>query len=138
MKMLTILGGVAWLSVVLATGTFAEMKGGEPGTSKNPEDNVPEEIQRSTPSGGLDASQGDSGSGPGTRSDELSGMKHEKAVKEGHAELEKNVEETHGGSAAAAAEELQEEGMKKSHKGISAETDSSKKMKKKAMKKKAE
>ena len=51
MKMIAILGGVACLSVVLGTGAFAEMKGGEPGTSKNPEDNVPEKIQRSAPSG---------------------------------------------------------------------------------------
>lgn len=131
MKMLTILGGVACLSVVLVTGTFAEMKGGKSGTSKNPEGNVPEEIQRSTPSGALDASQGDSGSGPGTRSQELTGMDDVESGKKGHAKKGKNVEETHGGSAAAAAEELQEESMKKSNKGISSETSSSKKAKKK-------
>lgn len=131
MKMFTILGGVACLGVVLGTGAFAEMKGGEPGTSKNPEDNVPEKIQRSAPSGEKSLP---GGSGPGTRSEELTGMEDVEAVKKGHAKPGENVEETHGGKAAAAAEELQEESMKKSHKGISSETSKSKK----AMKKKAE
>ena len=59
-------------------------------------------------------------------------MKHEKAVKEGHTELEKNVNKTHGGGAALAAEELQQKSREKSHKGIA--TQSSKEGKKKPVK----
>lgn len=128
MKMIAILSGIACLSVVLATGTFAEMKGGESGTSTKPEGNVPEKIQRSAPSG-EESLPG--GSGPGTRSEELTGMEDVEAGKKGHAKSGENVDETHGGKAAEAAEELQEENMKKSKKGISSETSSSKKAKKK-------
>ena len=105
MNSIKIMIGVVGISLLLGTGTFAEMVGGEPGTSKNPKSNVPDQIQRSSPSGEA-ALPG--GSGPGDRSDALTGMKHEKAVKEGHAELEKNVNKTKGGGAAMAAEELQE------------------------------
>src|SRR6185295_13091461 len=65
MNKIRILVGVACVSVFLATGAFAEILGVQPGTSDNPKDNVPNEIQRD----GTTASPG--GSGPGTRSDEL-------------------------------------------------------------------
>src|SRR5678816_823849 len=89
------------------------------GISANPKDNVPKEIQRGTPSGeaaGLD------GSGPGTRSDELAGMKMEKPEPVTRQELEQNAE--NGGGAALAAEDLNEKrkntskpGMKSKHSG---------------------
>lgn len=119
MNVLTVLGGVACLSVLLGTGAWAEIVGGEPGTSENPKDNVPTEIQRSNESG----SDEGSGSGPGSRSDALSGMKKEKAVKEGHEALEKNAKQTHEGGAAVAAEDLEQQGEEKlSHKGGAAKT----------------
>lgn len=120
MKALQVIGGVACLSLLVGTGAFAEMVGGEPGTSKNPKDNVPQSIQRSTPSGFDEDSQRDSG--PGERSDALTGMKQEKPVKEGHAQLEKNVNKTHAGGAAMAAEELQMKSHQKTQKGISAQS----------------
>ncbi|PJA77640.1 MAG: hypothetical protein CO149_08405 [Nitrospirae bacterium CG_4_9_14_3_um_filter_51_5] len=113
-----VLGGVACLSLLLGTGALAEMVGGEPGTSKNPKDNVPKEIQRDTPSGG---DFGKGGSGPGSRSDALTGMKKEKAVGVTEEGLEQNVDKTHEGGAAVAAEELKEEG-EKSQKDISAQS----------------
>jgi len=58
------------------------------------------------------------GSGPGARSDELTGLKHEKPVKEGLEELETNVQKTHGGAAAMAAEERKLKSLEKSKKGI--------------------
>lgn len=131
MNVSKILGGVACLSLLLGTGALAEMVGGEPGTSKNPKDNVPQEIQRDTPSGG-DFGQG--GSGPGDRSDALSGMEKEKAVEVTEQGLEQNAEKTHEGGAAVAAEELKEKSMEKSDKDISAQ--SSHKGMKKDMKKK--
>lgn len=119
MNVSKILGGVACLSLLLGTGALAEMVGGEPGTSKNPKDNVPQEIQRDTPSGG-DFGQG--GSGPGDRSDALSGMEKEKAVEVTEQGLEQNAEKTHEGGAAVAAEELKEKSMEKSDKDISAQS----------------
>ncbi len=52
MNKMHILSGVACVSVFLATGAFAEILGVQPGTSDNPKDNVPKEIQRATPGGG--------------------------------------------------------------------------------------
>lgn len=132
MNVCKVLGGVACVSLLLGTGALAEIVGGEPGTSKNPKDNVPQEIQRDTPSGG---DFGKGGSGPGDRSDALSGMKKEKAVGVTEEGLAKNVEKTHEGGAAMAAEDLKEkEGMEKSHKDISAQS-AHKDMKKKHSKK---
>ena len=48
MNKLRILSGVACVSVFLATGAVAEILGVQPGTSANPKDNVPAEIQRNT------------------------------------------------------------------------------------------
>lgn len=134
MNVCKVLGGVACVSLLLGTGALAEIVGGQPGTSKNPEDNVPAKIQRST-SGGPEENFSD-GSGPGTRSDELVGTKKmvpDPVTKE---ELEQNVEKTHEGGAAVAAEELREKGDK-SHKDISAQS-SEKDMKKKLPKKELE
>ena len=126
MNVCKVLGGVACLSLLLGTGALAEMVGGEPGTSKNPKDNVPQEIQRDTPSGG---DFGKGGSGPGDRSDALSGMKKEKAVGVTEQGLEQNAEKSHEGGAAVAAEDLKLKGQK-SQKDISAQS-SHKGMKKK-------
>lgn len=118
MNVCKVLGGVACVSLLLGTGALAEIVGGEPGTSKNPEDNVPAKIQRSTVGGSENFADG---SGPGTRSDDLVGTKKmvpDPVTKE---ELEQNVEKTHEGGAAVAAEELMEEG-EKSHKDISAQS----------------
>src|SRR6185295_16697084 len=71
MNKIRILVGVACVSVFLATGAFAEILGVQPGTSDNPKDNVPTEIQRATPGGGT---FGEGGTGPGTRSKALTGM----------------------------------------------------------------
>jgi hypothetical protein len=97
-------------SLFLATGALAEIKGKEPGTSANPKDNVPKDIQRSA----LGESEYPGGTGAGTRSDELVGMKKEKPDKVTEQELDKNVEKTHGGKAAIAAEELHKEGQSES------------------------
>ena len=107
------MSGVACLSVLLATGAMAEILGVQPGTSDNPKDNVPKEIQRD---GGT---VGPGNSGPGTRSDELVGMKKEKSEPITLQELEQNVEKTQGGGAAIAAEDLRKESMVKSDKDIS-------------------
>ncbi len=131
MNVSKVLGGVACLGLLLGTGAWAEMVGGEPGTSDNPKDNVPAKIQRST-AGDPEGNFAD-GSGPGTRSDELVGMKKEvpePVTKEG---LEQNAEKTHEGGAAVAAEELKEK-SDKSHKDIAAQS-SAKDMKKKLPKK---
>jgi len=104
MNPLKVLVSILGLSVLLGTGAFAEILEGEPGTALNPKDNVPEQIQRSDP-----YFKGDDlpdGSGPGSRGDVLTGLKHEKPVKEGLKELEENVQKTHAGAAAMAAEEL--------------------------------
>jgi hypothetical protein len=113
MNRVQVLSGVACMSVLLATGAMAEILGVQPGTSDNPKDNVPKEIQRD---GGI-VSPGVSG--PGTRSDELVGMKKEKPEPVTLQELEQNVEKTHGGGAAIAAENLKEKSMEKSNKDIS-------------------
>ena len=91
---------------------MAEILGVQPGTSDNPKDNVPKEIQR-------DGGTGPGGSGPGTRSDELVGMKKEKPEPVTLRELEQNVEKTQGGGAAIAAENLKEKSMVKSATDIS-------------------
>ncbi len=106
MNKVQIWGGVVCVSVFLATGALAEILGVQPGTSGNPKDNVPQEIQRSTPGGGT---FGQGGTGPGTRSDALTGgMKKEKPEPVTRQELEQNVEKTQGGGAALAAEDLNE------------------------------
>ena len=113
MNRVHVLGGVACLSLLLATGAMAEILGVQPGTSDNPKDNVPKEIQRDggTVSPGI--------SGPGTRSDELVGMKQEKPEPITLQDLEQNVEKTQGGGAAIAAEDLKKEGVVKSDKDLS-------------------
>ncbi len=63
------------------------------------EENVPENIQRSTPS----AEKSTSGSGPGTRSDQLTGMEE---VDPKNPDLSKSE-----GSAAKAAKKLQKKGQ---------------------------
>lgn len=116
MNKIQILGGVVSVSVLLATGALAEVLGVQPGTSGNPKDNVPQEIQRSTPGGGT---FGQGGTGPGTRSDALTGgMEKEKSKPVTHQELEQNVEKTHGGAAALAAEDLKEKSKNTSKKGM--------------------
>ncbi len=101
-------GGVVCASLVFATAAYAEILGKEPGTSSNPKDNVPKKIQRSTPGGGT---FGVGGSGPGTRSDDLVDMKKEKPEPVTLDDMEKNVEKTHGGDSAMAAEKLKEKSM---------------------------
>ena len=113
MNKVQILTGVACVSALLATGAFAEILGVQPGTSDNPKDNVPKEIQRGTVGG---ETSGPSGSGPGTPSDDMKKMKPEPVTQQ---ELEQSAEKTHGGGAAIAAEDLKEKSMKKSNKGIS-------------------
>ena len=108
MNHLHVMGSVVCASLLFATGAYAEILGGEPGTSSNPKDNVPKEIQRSTPGGGT---FGPGGSGPGTRSDELVGMKKEKSEPVTLDDLKKNVEKTHGGGSAIAAEKLKEDSL---------------------------
>jgi hypothetical protein len=127
MNKVQVLSGVVCVSVLLATGALAEILGVQPGTSDNPKDNVPKEIQRSTPGGGT---FGQGGSGPGTRSDELVDMKKEKPEPVTRQELEHNAEKTHGGGAALAAEDLNEKskntskkGMKNKHRGTAVASD---------------
>ncbi len=120
MNVCQVLGGVACLSLLLGTGALAEMVGGEPGTSNNPKDNVPDKIQHSEPYLNED-NPSPVTSGHGDRSDELVGMKKEvpePVTKEG---LEQNAEKTHAGGAAVAAEELMEK-SEKSHKDIAAQS----------------
>lgn len=113
MNKIHILSGVACVSVFLATGAFAEILGVQPGTSDNPKDNVPKEIQRATPGGGT---FGEGGTGPGTRSNALTGMDKEKADPVTRQELEHNAEQ--GGGAAVAAEDLKEKSKNTSKKGV--------------------
>ena len=113
MNRVHVLSGIVCVSLLLATGAMAEILGVQPGTSDNPKDNVPNEIQRD----GATASQGSSG--PGTRSDELVGMKNEKPEPVTLQDLEQNVEKTQGGGAAIAAEDLKKESMVTSDKDIS-------------------
>ena len=123
MNTIHVLSGVACVSVFLATGAVAEILGVQPGTSANPKDNVPTEIQRNNDSGGKFGSAG--GTGPGTRSDALTGgMEKEKPEPVTRQALEQNVEKTQGGGAALAAEDLNEKstttakkGMKSTHRG---------------------
>ena len=97
-----LLGSVLGLSLLFGTGVFAEILEGEPGTSKNPKDNVPEQIQRDSDSLHEDSPS----SGPGERSDSLTGLKHEKPVPQDHEALQKNVDKTNAGGAAMAAGNL--------------------------------
>ncbi len=113
MNRVHVLSGVACVSLLLATGAMAEILGVQPGTSDNPKDNVPTEIQRD----GGTTSPGSNG--PGTRSDELVGMKKEKPEPITLQDLEQNVEKTQGGGAAIAAEDLKKESMVTSDKDIS-------------------
>jgi hypothetical protein len=108
MNKVRLLSGIACMSLLMATGAVAEILGVQPGTSDNPKDNVPKEIQRE---GG---NFGPGGSGPGRRSDELVGMKKEKPESVTPQQLENNVEKTQAGGAATAAEELKEKGVEKS------------------------
>lgn len=102
------------VALLLATGAGAEILGTQPGTSSNPKDNVPKEIQRSDTSGG-DKFSG--GSGPGTRGNALTGgMEKEKPEPVTRRELEENAET--GGGAALAAEDLKEKSLNKSTKGM--------------------
>ncbi len=103
MNKIHLLSGVACVSVFLATGALAEILGVQPGTSANPKDNVPAEIQRSNPSG---IPFGEGGTGPGTRSDALVGERMEKPNPETRQTLEQNAEQ--GGGAAMAAEDLKQ------------------------------
>jgi hypothetical protein len=113
MNKIRILAGVACVSVFLATGALAEILGVQPGTSDNPKDNVPKEIQRATPGGGT---FGEGGTGPGTRSKALTGMEKEKPDPVTRQELEQNAEQ--GGGAAVAAEDLNEKSKNTSKKGM--------------------
>ena len=113
MNKIRILAGVACVSVFLATSTFAEILGVQPGTSDNPKDNVPKEIQRATPGGGT---FGEGGTGPGTRSKALTDMEKEKPDPVTRQELEQNAEQ--GGGAALAAEDLNEKSKNTSKKGM--------------------
>jgi hypothetical protein len=107
MNKIHIVSGVACVSVLLATGAFAEILGVQPGTSTNPKDNVPTEIQREGVSGG-DTFPG--GSGPGTRGNALTGgLEKEKPQPVTRQQLEQNAEQ--GGGAAMAAEELKEKSV---------------------------
>lgn len=112
MNKLRVLSGAACVSLLLTTGAFAEILGVQPGTSDNPKDNVPKEIQRE---GG---NFGPGGSGPGRRSDELVGMKKEKPEPVTQQQLEQNAEKTHGGGAAIAAEDLKEKSMENTNKDM--------------------
>ncbi len=92
-NVLKVLAGILGLSFVLGSGALAEILEGEPGTSLNPKNNVPENIQRSDPY--LYGDDFSTGSGPGSRSGELTGLKHEKPVKEDLEELElENMEKS--------------------------------------------
>lgn len=113
MNKIHVLSGVACLSLFLATGALAEILGVQPGTSSDPKDNVPKEIQRSNPSG---VPFGSGGTGPGTRGDALVGEEKEKPDPVTQRELEQNAEQ--GGGAALAAEALKEKSVSKSKKAM--------------------
>ena len=107
-------GALGIVALVLATGAVAELLGTQPGTSSNPKDNVPKEIQRSDPSG---VPFGPGGTGPGTRGNALTGgMVKEKPEPVTRRELERSAE--NGGGAALAAEDLKEKSLNKSKKGM--------------------
>jgi hypothetical protein len=114
MNKIHVLTGVACVSLLLTTGAFAEVLGDQPGTSSNPKDNVPKEIQRSDPSG---VPFGSGGTGPGTRSEGLTGgMVKEKPEPVTRQALEQNAEQ--GGGAAIAAENLNEKSKNTSKKSV--------------------
>ena len=113
MSKINIVSGVACVSLLLATGAWAEILGIQPGTSSNPKDNVPKEIQRSDASG-KDKFSG--GSGPGTRGDALVGEGKEKPESVTRRALERNAEQ--GGGAATAAESLSEKSKHTSKKAM--------------------
>ena len=114
MNKIHILTGVAAVSVFLATGAFAEILGVQPGTSDNPKDNVPKEIQRGTPGGGT---FGEGGTGPGTRSKALTGMEEaDLGTRQEIQELEHNAEQR--GGAAPAAEDRNEKSKNTSKKSM--------------------
>jgi hypothetical protein len=100
MSNVRILSAIACASLLVVTGALAEVQGIQPGTSDDPKDNVPEEIQREGGNFGTD------GSGPGRRSDELVGMKKEVPAPVTESTLDQNVEDTAGGGAAVAAKKL--------------------------------
>jgi hypothetical protein len=113
MNKLWTLSGAICGSLLLASGALAEILGVQPGTSDNPKDNVPKEIQRDNDSGGKLGPGG--GSGPGTRSDALTGgMEKEKPEPVTRRALERNAEQ--GGGAALAAEDLKEKSVNKARK----------------------
>ena len=103
MSKMHVLSCFACMTVLLATGAWAEIEGVQPGTSSNPKDNVPKEIQRDDVSG-RDKFSG--GSGPGTRGDALVGEAKENPEPVTRRALERNAEQ--GGGAATAAEGLSE------------------------------
>ena len=113
MSKISILSGVACVSLLLATGAWAEIEGVEPGTSSNPKDNVPKEIQRDNVSGG-DKFSG--GSGPGTRGNALVGEAKENPEPVTRRALERNAEQ--GGGTATAAENLSEKSKNTSKKDM--------------------
>ncbi len=100
MSNVRILRAVACVSLLWVTGALAEVQGIQSGTSGEPKDHVPKEIQREGGNFGPD------GSGPGSRSDELVGMKKEVSDPVTESTLDQNVEETEGGGAAVAAKKL--------------------------------
>jgi hypothetical protein len=114
MSALKMFGVIACVSVFLATGAVAEILGVQPGTSDNPKDNVPKEIQRGTPGGGT---FGPGGTGPGTR-DVLVDMNKEKPAPVTQQQLDQNAAKTHEGGAALAAETLGEKSMDNSKKSM--------------------
>jgi len=113
MSKMHVLGSVVCMTVLLATGAWAEIEGTQPGTSSNPKDNVPKEIQRSTPSG---QPFGSGGTGPGSRGEVLVGEPKEKRDPLTKKELEQNAEQ--GGGAATAAEVLKEQSGHKTKKAM--------------------
>ena len=97
---------------------FTEIQGVEPGTSANPKDNVPQEIQRGDPSG---APFGPGGSGPGPRGDVIpGGVEREKPEAVTRQVLERNAEP--GGGAALAAADLKEKSTNKAKKARKSKT----------------
>lgn len=100
MSKVCVFSAVACATLFLAAGVLAEVEGIQPGTSDNPKDNVPKEIQREGDNFSPD------GSGPGRRSDELVGMGKEVPESVTEKTLDQNVEDTGGGGAAVAAKQL--------------------------------
>ncbi len=113
MSKMHVVSGFACMTVLLATGAWAEIEGVQPGTSSNPKDNVPKEIQRDDVSG---RDKFSSGSGPGTRGDALVGEAKEDPKSVTRRALEQNAES--GGGAATAAEMLNEKSDHKTKKAM--------------------